>query len=226
MIIPLFGNIRNELLERLKAASFDVYIAVAWITDKKYEEILLDLINRGIAVTIITVNDETNLTGDINWKLLVDKGAQVYWDNHHHKFCVIDRKTVLTGSFNWTYMASKRINRENLLIIEDEAELIEQYAKEFMKLKASSIQLQKEPEKIIQEIIVEKEIERVIKTNINSLSKYRAYKTSERDLLCGKCSSKLSTSFNREIVPPKSKSLAAFYCSYCGSYYSLNFDYL
>ena len=153
MIKPLFGNIRNVLVEKLNNASFDVYVAVAWITDTKYEEIILSLLSKGISVTIIAVNDETNLSGNINWKRLVDKGAQIYWDNHHHKFCVIDRKIVLTGSFNWTYMASNRMNRENLLVIENEPELIEQFSQEFMKLKSNAAQLVKEPEKIIEKVI-------------------------------------------------------------------------
>jgi phosphatidylserine/phosphatidylglycerophosphate/cardiolipin synthase-like enzyme len=198
MIKPLFGNIRNVLVEKLKVASFDVYIAVAWITDKKYEEILLNLLERGISITIITVNDDTNQSGDIDWKKLVDNGAQVYWDNHHHKFCVIDRKLVLTGSFNWTYMASNRVNRENLLIIEDEKELIEQFSQEFMKLKSSASPLQKEPEKIIQKVFIEKEVEKIVKETITSLSKYKAYKTSKNKLLCGKCSSDLSSVFDKE----------------------------
>ena len=228
MVKPLFGNIRNALVEKLKDASFDVYIAVAWITDKKYEEIILTLLDRGISVTIITVNDETNQSGEINWKQLVDRGAKVYWDNHHHKFCVIDRKIVLTGSFNWTYMASNRMHRENLLVIEDEKELIEQFSKEFMKLKVSAVPLEKEAKTIIQKVIVEKEIEKIVRENITSLSKYKAYKTSESNLLCGKCSSKLSVvvEADKSSVPPIARAFARWHCKHCGSYFSAKLDYL
>lgn len=228
MIKPLFGNIRNALVEKLRDACFDVYIAVAWITDKKYGEIILSLLERGISVTIIIVNDETNRLCEINWKHLVDEGARVYWDNHHHKFCVIDRKTVLTGSFNWTYMASNRMHRENLLVIEDEKELIEEFSKEFMKLKASAVPLEKEPKTIIQQVIVEKEIEKIVRKNITSLSKYKAYKTSGSNLLCGKCSSKLSSvaESDKSSVPPSARAVARWSCKHCGSYFSANHEYL
>ena len=34
----------------------------------------------------------------------------------HHKFCLIDGKTLLIGSYNWTYRAANR-NRENLIVL-------------------------------------------------------------------------------------------------------------
>jgi len=36
----------------------------------------------------------------------------------HNKFCVIDSKTVVTGSYNWTKKAQS--NYENITIIKDE----------------------------------------------------------------------------------------------------------
>ncbi len=47
----------------------------------------------------------------------------------HHKFAVIDRSVVITGSFNWTMQAVK-YNQENLLFFENKA-LAEQYTKAF-----------------------------------------------------------------------------------------------
>lgn len=38
----------------------------------------------------------------------------------HHKFCVIDGMTVITGSYNWTNMGDSA-NHENILIIRDPA---------------------------------------------------------------------------------------------------------
>jgi phosphatidylserine/phosphatidylglycerophosphate/cardiolipin synthase-like enzyme len=51
----------------------------------------------------------------------------------HQKFAVIDRKVVLTGSYNWTVSADS-INDENLLIFRDAGPLAEDYRKEFMRL--------------------------------------------------------------------------------------------
>jgi phosphatidylserine/phosphatidylglycerophosphate/cardiolipin synthase-like enzyme len=47
----------------------------------------------------------------------------------HHKFMVVDRQTVLTGSYNWT-MESEEENHENLIIMRN-ADPAEAYVREF-----------------------------------------------------------------------------------------------
>lgn len=49
----------------------------------------------------------------------------------HHKFCVIDGKTALLGSYNWSNNAKK--NFENLLLLNDEL-IIKKLVKEFKTL--------------------------------------------------------------------------------------------
>ncbi len=50
----------------------------------------------------------------------------------HHKFAILDDRTVLTGSYNWT-MESQENNYENLLILRDPLQALE-YKKEFETL--------------------------------------------------------------------------------------------
>lgn len=50
----------------------------------------------------------------------------------HHKFMVVDDKTLATGSYNWTASAEKW-NRENLLIIKSSS-LARKYTVEFKKI--------------------------------------------------------------------------------------------
>jgi phosphatidylserine/phosphatidylglycerophosphate/cardiolipin synthase-like enzyme len=50
----------------------------------------------------------------------------------HHKFVILDQQSVLTGSYNWT-LESESENHENLVILE-EAQPVEAYAKEFEAL--------------------------------------------------------------------------------------------
>lgn len=47
----------------------------------------------------------------------------------HNKFAIIDRKYLITGSFNWTQTAQER-NEENMLILQDQA-VISQYQQRF-----------------------------------------------------------------------------------------------
>jgi phosphatidylserine/phosphatidylglycerophosphate/cardiolipin synthase-like enzyme len=51
----------------------------------------------------------------------------------HQKFAVIDRRVVLTGSYNWTHSAD-RINDENLLLFRDAGPLAEEYRRAFAQL--------------------------------------------------------------------------------------------
>ncbi|MFQ5902948.1 MAG: phospholipase D family protein [Candidatus Binatia bacterium] len=51
----------------------------------------------------------------------------------HQKFVVIDRRVVLTGSYNWT-VSAENFNDENLLLFHDAGPLAEEYRKEFFRL--------------------------------------------------------------------------------------------
>ena len=49
---------------------------------------------------------------------------------HHHKFMVVDGKSVLTGSFNFTSSAAQK-NAENAIVIWNDKDLAARYAAEF-----------------------------------------------------------------------------------------------
>lgn len=64
---------------------------------------------------------------------LKNAGIPIKIDNSryhmHHKFGIIDARIVFTGSFNWTYTASKH-NQENLLITSN-FDITKQYSKQY-----------------------------------------------------------------------------------------------
>jgi phosphatidylserine/phosphatidylglycerophosphate/cardiolipin synthase-like enzyme len=55
----------------------------------------------------------------------------------HHKFAIVDRRILLTGSYNWT-LDSENENYEGLLIVEDPA-LVESYQEEFEALWTAAV---------------------------------------------------------------------------------------
>jgi phosphatidylserine/phosphatidylglycerophosphate/cardiolipin synthase-like enzyme len=59
-------------------------------------------------------------------------GRQGRGSKMHHKFVILDRQTLLTGSYNWT-LESEDENYENLIITQD-APTIEAYTREFEAL--------------------------------------------------------------------------------------------
>ena len=71
---------------------------------------------------------------DIRW--LADEGVRIRIDQSsshmHHKFCIVDKEILLTGSYNWTKSAADR-NQENLLVTED-PKMVKAYLNEFEKL--------------------------------------------------------------------------------------------
>lgn len=59
----------------------------------------------------------------------------------HNKYCIIDNKIVITGSFNWSYQAAN-YNFENIVVIES-PEVAEKFKIQFFKIKKYAIPLQK-----------------------------------------------------------------------------------
>lgn len=63
-------------------------------------------------------------------------GIQVRHDQDlgymHHKFAIVDKKVLITGSLNWTTQAIQN-NRENVLIMEDE-EYVQLFLEEFERI--------------------------------------------------------------------------------------------
>ena len=53
----------------------------------------------------------------------------------HNKFCIIDKKVVINGSYNWTYYAEDK-NRENVLIVKNEQAVLKEFATEYERLKS------------------------------------------------------------------------------------------
>ncbi len=65
---------------------------------------------------------------------LEEKGLEVKIDAHHaiahNKIIIIDRRTLITGSFNFTRQAELE-NAENLLIVKGHYDLVETYVRNF-----------------------------------------------------------------------------------------------
>ncbi|XP_066496757.1 mitochondrial cardiolipin hydrolase [Tiliqua scincoides] len=96
---------------------------------------VLLLHRRGVRVRVVTDADYMVLAGSQVGRLR-KAGIQVRHDQDegymHHKFAIIDKKVVITGSLNWTTQAIQT-NRENVLIMED-ADCVKVFLAEFEKL--------------------------------------------------------------------------------------------
>nr|WP_314899160.1 phospholipase D-like domain-containing protein [uncultured Deefgea sp.] len=135
-----FSGIRKEIIQRLDKATERVLVAVAWLTDKSLFDALVSCQRRGVVVSLAVLDDTINRQSSIAWERLTALGGNLYWipegtDHHgslHHKFCLIDTHTVMNGSFNWTYRASRA--DENMTVFEGDAAIALRFQQEFVRL--------------------------------------------------------------------------------------------
>lgn len=147
MVKAYFEKIRDEILAEIDLAVNEIVVAVYWFTNHELFEKLISKVENGIKVQLIIHNDYINNreTG-LPFQKFIDKGGKFYFSDNfnpmHNKFCVIDNKILINGSYNWTYYAENR-NRENILVIKDETETINAFRIEFDRLKELAEQIDK-----------------------------------------------------------------------------------
>lgn len=130
-----FEEIQQQILDALIQAKYTIWLAVAWFTNKLLWQISRKK-KQGINVQVIVLNDEINQKYGFNYEEHIETKRfdkmGMYENIMHNKFCIIDLKTVIHGSYNWTNKAN--YNKETVSI-ETSRELAEKYANEFIKLK-------------------------------------------------------------------------------------------
>lgn len=136
--MQLFTNIQKEIIARIHEAKYSVKIAVTWFTNHDlFNAVLKKLDDPNFKVSLVVLNDRINNKREgVNFQNLINMNGNFYYsevDNMvHHKFCIVDDKILITGSYNWTYYAENR-NWENIIII-DNAEIVKGYKEEFDKI--------------------------------------------------------------------------------------------
>ena len=144
-----FNNIRSEIIPLLNQAKEEVVIAMAWFTSNELFQALLNCRDRNVKVELILLDNAINFmyyAPDFN--LLIEKGgilkiAPLSKGFMHHKFCVIDNRIVITGSYNWTYFAETR-NIENI-VISDNVDVVLLYKNEFVSLSSDLAKTEESP---------------------------------------------------------------------------------
>jgi len=137
-IVTHFEDIQDKIATKLKAAEKQIIVAVAWLTDQRLFNILCDQSEKLIDVQVLILKDEINMKSNIDFERLIKSGGKLYWQENinnnlmHHKFCIIDKKTVITGSYNWTNKAQS--NFENIIILENETDSSKKYLEEYKSL--------------------------------------------------------------------------------------------
>ncbi len=135
----IFDNIAQRIQTELEKAEKTIYIAVAWFTNKTIFDVLQSKSKKGCLVYLMLSDDEINKNSEIGYRQLENNGSKVFFIGNgnsnlmHNKFCIIDFKIVITGSYNWSYKAEH--NHENIVITYDDFALAEQFIKEFQAIR-------------------------------------------------------------------------------------------
>ncbi len=126
---------RLRISTLMQRAQHSIDVCVFTVTDDRITTSIESAHRRGVRVRVITDNDKAFDRGsDVD--RLGRKGIPVRVDrtdaHMHHKFCVFDGVTLVTGSYNWTRSAASK-NSENI-VITDDGTLVQQFKTEFDRM--------------------------------------------------------------------------------------------
>ncbi|NXH13467.1 PLD6 hydrolase, partial [Bucco capensis] len=133
--LPRLDCSLTRLLRRLLSARCSLELCLFAISSPQLGSAIRILHNRGVRVRLVTDARNMALRGS-QIALLRQAGIQVRHDQEsgymHHKFAIVDRRMLITGSLNWTTQAIQT-NRENVLVLED-AEYVKPFLDEFERI--------------------------------------------------------------------------------------------
>ena len=128
------GGCTEAVVHELRHARHEILVQAYSFTSRPIAEALVAAQKRGVQVEILL--DHSN-EAEMYTQLdeVMAEGLIPLVDSHHaiahNKIMIVDRHTLITGSFNFTHQAEIE-NAENLLIIKHHPELTESYRKNFL----------------------------------------------------------------------------------------------
>ncbi|WP_215782059.1 MULTISPECIES: phospholipase D family protein [unclassified Paludibacterium] len=142
------GSSLKVVQKGVDSAQQEILVAAYGFTSKPIAQSLLAAAKRGVKVWVVADRKANQPARDGKFtalSMLVQRGIPVRLNGnyaiHHHKFMVIDGKTVETGSFNYSQAAVKA-NAENVLLLWNVPSLAADYRREWQRLWAESQPMQ------------------------------------------------------------------------------------
>lgn len=133
-------NCEQELLYQIRQAKSEIKILAYSFTAKPIRDALLQAHKKGVAIELVIDTEEAQDKHSVAVDL-AKRGIPVFLDSSvhhaHNKVMIIDRQTVITGSYNFSASANKR-NAENLVIIRNSDALARDYLENYEKRRASA----------------------------------------------------------------------------------------
>ncbi len=144
MTKPIFNEqIKPTILEQLSKAKKSILVVVAWFNDKDIFELLLKKAtdsNVLIKIILSEEDEEDTVNAELPFQKLLDVNENIYIFKIpkdavmvHQKFCIVDGKNCISGSYNWTFGASYK-NLENVILVENDEKVCKPFIKEFDRI--------------------------------------------------------------------------------------------
>ncbi len=133
------GGCTSAIVKEIGKAKQEILVQACSFTSKEIAKALVDAHKRGVHAEIIL--DKSNRTKRYSAAdFMFNMGIPTYIDAQHaiahNKIMIIDKETVITGSFNFTKAAEEK-NAENLLILKNK-DLAKQYIENWNRHKEHS----------------------------------------------------------------------------------------
>src|ERR1035441_3308204 len=129
------GGCERAVISEIRKATQTIDIAMYYLSSRNIAQALVKAQEKNVRIKIV-LDQSQEIESASKSGYLIKHGVMVCYHLGfglmHNKFAIIDGKSLITGSFNWTLTAEER-NEENLLIITDQ-ETIEKYKERFKYL--------------------------------------------------------------------------------------------
>lgn len=133
-------NIEDVIIKNIREAKKEISIAVAWFTSKTLMDELNNLKRRGVNIKVIisearennkNIYKLINVCNKLKTVVIPKRGNKNYNNLMHNKYCIIDDKKVIDGSYNWSNNA--KYNLEHVIVIESKT-VAKMYMNSFHKI--------------------------------------------------------------------------------------------
>jgi phosphatidylserine/phosphatidylglycerophosphate/cardiolipin synthase-like enzyme len=138
------GGATEAIVKEINSAKSEILVQAYSFTSKPIAKALTDAHKRGIKIEVVldkSQRREKYTSADF----VAHAGIPTYIDSAHaiahNKIMILDRSTLITGSFNFTKAAEEK-NAENLLLIKGNKALVDRYIRNFEEHKRHSEEYQ------------------------------------------------------------------------------------
>jgi phosphatidylserine/phosphatidylglycerophosphate/cardiolipin synthase-like enzyme len=134
------GGCTEAIVKEITSAKTEILVQAYSFTSKPIAKALVDARKRGVKIEVILDRSQRSQKYS-SADFVAHAGIPTYIDSvhaiAHNKIMIIDRSTLVTGSFNFTKAAEDK-NAENLLIMKGNKALVDRYFQNFCENRGHS----------------------------------------------------------------------------------------